>query len=128
MTINRRKQLKGAPYPGPYTVDLELTSDNDRVISDIEGDVVATVLPFDDEIDPDFTRDATARLLAASWEMREHGHHLAMLALQSDRYVVDMEYRDVVDNWLALLARIDGCIGASEVCPTCNGAGYKTAV
>ena len=43
-----------------------------------------------------------ARLIVASPAMKEAGHNLAMLALQSDRYTSDPDYRDAVDNWLTV--------------------------
>ena len=43
-----------------------------------------------------------ATLVAAAPDMLETGYILARLALQSERYTTDPEYRDAVDNWLTV--------------------------
>ena len=46
--------------------------------------------------------ESNARLIAAAPAMNDAGHKLVMLALQSDRYTSDPDYRDAVDNWLTV--------------------------
>lgn len=93
--------------PGPWHVSENGDSPDDGYnIVDARGLYIAFA-DGNDPIEP-AEAQANARLIAAAPEMRDKGHHLAMLALQSDRYRDDAEYCEVVDCWLALLARIDG--------------------
>ena len=50
--------------PGPYAVDVGIYSGYTEIV-DVDGEVVASVERFNVDVVP------TARLLAASWKMRE---------------------------------------------------------
>lgn len=52
--------------------------------------------------------EANARLIAASPALLDRGHALAMLVLQSDEYAERSDWRDAVDNLLAVIREAEG--------------------
>lgn len=52
--------------------------------------------------------DQDAHLIAASPELKEEGHVLAVLVLQSDLYQSNYEIKQAVDNFLAVEAKVEG--------------------
>lgn len=52
--------------------------------------------------------DGVIAALRSYVELHDQSHALAMLALQSDRYARDADYRDAVDNVLAMVSEPEG--------------------
>ena len=51
---------------------------------------------------------ANAHLIAAAPELKESGHILAVLVLQSHTYQSNMDIRDAVDDFLAVETKAEG--------------------
>jgi len=57
--------------------------------------------------DPDGKiHNANAHLITTAPELQETGYTLAMLCLQSKRYVNDTDFREAVDNHLAIQTKL----------------------
>lgn len=98
----RGSRWAGGLKPGDrWAYDAEL-----NVVYDVGSNLmVARSSPAGNpqEIADDFR--AIGPAIAAAPELAERGHSLAMLALQSERYARDPDYREAVDNMLAALAK-----------------------
>ena len=88
-------------------------NDGDAVRCNVEwskrGGVVATVYDPNDSQHHTSTSEANARLIAAAPDLLaacEAGQRLAMLALQSQRYETDVEYRCATDAVLGYRAAV----------------------
>lgn len=93
---------------GPWKV----LSGNYGGVTSINASISERICSLKETIDPkdgnSTNYKANANLIATAPELKESGHIIAILILQSDFYKKDYEIRQAVDNFLAIEARAEG--------------------